>query len=133
MNLTLSAENIDEYAANFMSDGEKVVLYIVGQVLTAPENCFIIVDEPEIFLNKNILNKLWYKLETLKSDCKFIYLTHDLDFAIDRQYAYKYWIKSYTKENFDFSEIENNEIPEKLTMELLGSQKNILFCEGKND
>lgn len=132
MNLTLSAENIEEYTANFMSDGEKVTLYIIGQILTAPKDGFIIIDEPEIFLNKNILNKLWNKLELLRDDCKFIYLTHDLDFAINRN-ASKYWIKSYTKDNFDFSEIENNEIPDILVMELLGSQKNILFCEGKND
>lgn len=132
MNLTLSAENIDEYTANFMSDGEKVTLYIIGQILTAQKDGFIIIDEPEIFLNKNILNKLWNKVEVLKNDCKFIYLTHDLDFAINRN-ASKYWIKSYSKDNFDFSEIENNEIPDILVMELLGSQKNILFCEGKND
>ncbi|WP_323596215.1 DUF4435 domain-containing protein [Aliarcobacter butzleri] len=132
MNLSVKTLDGDEYEANKMSDGEKVVLFCVGQVLLAPENSFIIVDEPELFLNKNIVNKLWNKLENLRSDCQFMYLTHDLDFAINRN-ALKLWIKSYNKNCFEFEKIEDNEIPQPLVMELLGSQKPILFCEGKNN
>ncbi|MDK2051723.1 DUF4435 domain-containing protein [Aliarcobacter butzleri] len=132
MNLSVKTLDDDEYEANKMSDGEKVVLFCVGQVLLAPKNSFIIVDEPELFLNKNIVNKLWDKLETLRNDCRFMYLTHDLDFAINRN-ALKLWIKSYSKNGFEFEKIESNEIPQSLVMELLGSQKPILFCEGKNN
>ncbi|MCT7533146.1 DUF4435 domain-containing protein [Aliarcobacter cryaerophilus] len=132
MNLSVKTLNGDEYESNRMSDGEKVILFCIGQVLLAPKNSFIIVDEPELFLNKNIVNKLWDKLETVRDDCRFIYLTHDLDFAVNRN-ALKFWIKSYDKNHFEFEVIENNEIPEPLVMELLGSQKPILFCEGKND
>lgn len=132
MNLSVRTLSGDEYDANQMSDGEKVVLFCVGQVLLAPENSFIIVDEPELFLNKNIVSKLWDRLEILRSDCVFIYLTHELDFAINRN-ALKFWIKSYSKSGFEFEKIESNEIPTKLVMELLGSQKPILFCEGKNN
>ncbi|WP_323586749.1 DUF4435 domain-containing protein [Aliarcobacter butzleri] len=132
MNLSVKTSDGDEYEANKMSDGEKVVLFCVGQVLLAPQNSFIIVDEPELFLNKNIVNKLWDKLEILRNDCRFMYLTHDLDFAVNRN-ALKFWIKSYNTNAFEFDEIENNEIPQPLVMELLGSQKPILFCEGKND
>jgi len=132
MNLSVKTLDDDEYEANKMSDGEKVVLFCVGQVLLAPKNSFIIVDEPELFLNKNIVNKLWDKLETLRNDCRFMYLTHELDFAINRN-GLKFWIKSYNKNGFEFEKIEDNEIPQSLVMELLGSQKSILFCEGKND
>lgn len=132
MNLIVKTHQGQEYDANKMSDGEKVVLFCVGQVLLAPKNSFVIVDEPELFLNKNIVNKLWDELEIIRSDCKFIYLTHELDFAINRS-ALKFWIKSYDDNGFEFEEIENNEMPPALVMELLGSQNPILFCEGKND
>ena len=54
MNLSVKTLDGEVYEANWMSDGEKVVLFCVGQVLLAPQNSFIIVDEPELFLNKNM-------------------------------------------------------------------------------
>lgn len=119
------------YQANKMSDGEKVVLFHVAQVLQAPENSFIIIDEPELFLHKTIINKLWDRLEIERKDCLFIYLTHDLDFASSRKTAKKLWIKSYTyPDNWEIESIPENLIPENLILELLGSRKTILFCEG---
>ena len=50
MNLSVKTLNGDEYESNRMSDGEKVILFCIGQVLLAPKNSFIIVDEPELFL-----------------------------------------------------------------------------------
>lgn len=134
MNLIIKTiDETEEYNANSMSDGEKVVLFCIGQVLLSPQNSFIVIDEAELFLNKNIVNRLWNELENIRNDCKFIYLTHDLDFAINRP-ALKIWMKAFGKDNFDFEKIDDNEdIPPKLIMELLGSQKPILFCEGKND
>lgn len=120
------------YKANQMSDGEKVVLFHVAQVLQAPENSFIIIDEPELFLHKTIINKLWNRLETERNDCIFIYITHDLDFASSRKTAKKLWIKSYTyPDEWEIEAIPENEIPENLILEIIGSRKSILFCEGE--
>lgn len=123
-----------------MSDGEKVILYDIAHVIQAPENGLIIVDEPEMFLHKTIMNKLWDKLEKERQDCLFIYLTHDLEFASSRVSSNKSWIKSFTygandtesKETnkWDLLPLEKNNIPEELLMKLLGSRKKILFCEG---
>ncbi|MDR3306682.1 MAG: AAA family ATPase [Endomicrobium sp.] len=131
-NLTLKTTFGENYPAYQMSDGEKVALYLIAQVLQAPQNGFIIIDEPEMYLHKTILKKLWDRLEQERQDCIFIYLTHDLDFATSRN-AKKGWIKSYTPpDKWDIEDIpEENELPEQLLMELLGSSKNILFCEGK--
>lgn len=133
-------ENIKSYDIYQMSDGEKVVLYDIAHVIQAPENGLIIVDEPEMFLHKTIMNKLWDKLEHERTDCLFIYLTHDLEFASSRVSSNKSWIKSFiyngTKVGFkeshkwELKPIENNDIPEELLMKLLGSRKKILFCEG---
>jgi len=85
-------------------------------------------------LHKAILIKLWDKLEEERKDCKFVYLTHDLDFAVSRIDAKKIWMKSFIfPETFQMEEIPSNEIPEKLLLEILGSRKPILFCEGENN
>ncbi|WP_333600818.1 AAA family ATPase [Flavobacterium sp.] len=89
INITLTNKGTDSYPAYQMSDGEKVTLYLISQVLQAPKNGFVIVDEPEIYLHKTILNKLWDILEKERQDCIFIYLTHDLDFATTRTSAKK--------------------------------------------
>ncbi len=131
MNITAESDDGRGYPAIQMSDGEKVMLYLIGQVLQAPENSFIVVDEPEMYLHKTILKKLWDILEKERQDCLFIYLTHDLDFATSRTTAKKIWIKSFTHpDKWEIEDIPENEIPETLLFELLGSRKNILFCEG---
>jgi len=121
----------NSYPAHQMSDGEKVALYLIAHILQAPESGFIIIDEPEMYLHKTILKKLWDILEVERQDCIFIYLTHDLDFATSRT-AQKVWIKSFNyPNNWEIENIPDNELPEPLLLELLGSRKNILFCEGK--
>ena len=132
INITLSGLEINPYEAYQMSDGEKVALYLIAQILQAPKNGFIIVDEPEMYLHKTILNKLWDILEKERQDCIFIYLTHDLEFATSRPTAKKVWIRSFTHPNhWKIENIPENELPEPLLLELLGSRKTILFCEGK--
>lgn len=124
---------VETYPAFRMSDGEREIFYVVGRVLLAKESSLIIIDEPELHLHKAILNKLWDILETRRKDCMFIYLTHDVDFAATR-IAQKCWLKSYSSylhEFWDVEPIESSEIPEALLYKLLGSKKQILFCEGK--
>ena len=125
--------NGSRYAAYMMSEGERNILYLIGRVLFAPKDGYIIVDEPELFLHKTIVNKLWDRLEKERSDCKFIYLTHDLDFAVTRN-AQKCWIRKFDYPNqWDIMPIEGSEIPEELLMRILGSRKKILFCEGTKE
>lgn len=132
-NQGLLLTDLDEkstYDAFKMSDGERVILYLIGRVLLAPQNAIIIIDEPEIYLHKTIVDKLWNILEKERKDCMFLYLTHDLDFASSRQ-AVKVWIKSFKYPNsWSLERLEENEIPEELFLKILGSQKQILFCEG---
>ena len=126
----------EKYPAYKMSDGERVIFYVVGRVMLAKESSLIIVDEPEMHLHKAILNKLWDILEEKRKDCMFIYLTHDIDFASTR-IANKRWLKSYSSstsgilENWEIESIADSEIPEALLMKILGSRKKVLFCEGK--
>jgi len=80
INITLRPiSNNNSYPAHQMSDGEKVTLYLIAHVLQAPLSGFIIIDEPEMYLHKTILKKLWDILEQERQDCIFVYLTHDLE------------------------------------------------------
>lgn len=121
------------YPAFTMSEGERNILYLIGRVLFAPQNGFIIVDVPELYLHKTIVNKLWDRLECLRTDCKFIYLTHDLDFAVSRN-ANKCWIRRFDfPKQWEIETIVGSEIPEELLLRIIGSRKKILFCEGTKD
>lgn len=131
INIVVKTYDGIQYEPYKMSDGEKVMLFLIAQVLQAPQDGFIIIDEPEIFLHKAILKKLWDRLEKEREDCIFIYLTHDVDFATSRINSKKIWIKSYTHpDQWELEPLPTDELPETLLMELLGSRKKILFCEG---
>ncbi len=124
-------ESLEEYPAYQMSDGEKNIFFLIGRVLLASDDAMIIIDEPEMYLHKAIVNKLWDRLENERKDCKFIYLTHDLEFASSRK-ANKYWIKDFQfPSKWEIEPIPENDIPDSLLMKILGSRKKILFCEGK--
>lgn len=122
------------YNASEMSDGERVVFYLIGGVLCVKENSIIIIDEPELHLHKSITKTLWDKIEQERPDCVFIYLTHDIDFASTRTDSTKIWLKSYETNNvWDYDILENQEeIPDNIYLEILGSRKPILFIEGTN-
>lgn len=129
-NLIVKVEGGTSYEAYKMSDGERVILYFAGRVLLAPKNSLIIVDEPEGYLHESIINKLWDELEEERQDCVFIYLTHDLKFAASRR-CKKFWMKSFIyPDSWKIEPIPQNDIPEELMMEVLGSRNKILFCEG---
>lgn len=137
--LKLTGENIKPYSLSQMSDGEKIVFYNIAFVIQAPKGSVITIDEPEMFLHKTISNELWNILENIRHDCRFIYLTHDLEFAIGRATAKKLWLRDFVfssmfryNHKWDLQELPSSCIPDELLLRLLGSRKTILFCEGKN-
>ncbi|MGF7141566.1 DUF4435 domain-containing protein [Roseimarinus sediminis] len=127
-------EQAQAYNASEMSDGERVIFYLVGEVVCAPENSIIIIDEPEMHIHKSLVKTLFDLIENERHDCSFIYLTHDIDFAFSRQNASKIWTKSYEGNNlWDYELLEKSmPIPEQLYLEVLGSRNDVLFIEGDN-
>lgn len=122
-----------KYSATEMSDGERSVLYFAAQVLCAPENKILIMDEPELHLHPSIMNRLWRALERYREDCLFIYITHDLRFASMHSHAEKIWIKEYDGHNWILQKIEGEDLPEELLLEIMGSRKSIIFVEGERN
>lgn len=120
------------YSINGLSDGEKCVLFYIGNVLIAPSKSYIVVDEPETFLNPTIFNKLWDLLIQHRSDCQFIFASHNIDFISARENCSFVWNKEFTyPDKFKLKLIDSPmEFPTVLLTELVGSKKPILFCEG---
>lgn len=123
-----------KYNASEMSDGERVIFYLIGEAICAPKNCILIIDEPEMHIHKSLVKTLFDLIEIEREDCAFIYLTHDIDFAFTRNTATKIWAKSYNGQNVWDYEIldEKMPLPEQLYLEVLGSRKPVLFLEGDN-
>lgn len=121
------------YNSSEMSDGERVIFYLIGQCLAAPKNGIIVIDEPELHLHKSVQIPLWNEIEKLRSDCLFVYLTHDVDFAAAKENSKKIWLKNYDGNCWDWEEIsEDEQLPNELLIEILGSRKPIVFVEGEN-
>ena len=124
--------NGDKYSINGLSDGERCVLFYIGNVLLAPENSYIVVDEPETFLNGAVYNELWDLLISERHDCQFIFASHNMDFVQSRSNATYVWCKKFEAPyNLDYRILEESqEMPLSLLTEVSGTKKPILFCEG---
>lgn len=122
-----------KYSANQMSDGERAVLYLSSQVLCVPPSKTLIIDEPEVHLHRSIMSRLWKALEQCRTDCLFIYITHDTQFAAMHPNADKIWIKEYDGTNWKLEKVDGDDLPEELLLDILGSRKNVLFVEGERN
>ena len=122
-----------EYEGRDMSDGERVVLYLIAQCLCIPKDKIIIIDEPEIHLHRSIMDKLWTSIEAEREDCFFIYITHDTQFAATHKNSEKLWIKDYDGTNWNFEKIKDSNLPEQLLLDILGNRKPVLFVEGTSN
>lgn len=120
------------YSITQMSDGEKAVFYMIGQVLVADAGSVLIMDEPEIHVHRSILGRLWDELEAARPDCAFLLITHDLEFAASRA-GRKYVVRNYSPAiGWMIEDVPEAEgFGEELVTLILGSRKPVLFVEGE--
>lgn len=124
------------FGIDSMSDGERVAFFYIANVIDASQQSFVIVDEPENYLNPAIYNKIWDRLIGERPDCQFVFITHNIDFVSARSNYEIATIKKfvYPKDfKFDFLGSDLDDIEPNLIIKLLGSRKPILFCEGKGN
>ncbi len=125
-----------KYHGKEMSDGERVILYMICQALVVKPDTLFIIDEPELHINKAIVKELWTQLENERPDCIFMYLTHDIDFAISRNNAQYLWIKSFDGSNWEYEFLDTEiycDLTSELLLEILGARQKILLVEGTKD
>ena len=123
-----------EYSGSQMSDGEKAALYLMGRVFSA-EPGVVVVDEPETHLHSLLAVRLWNAIEKSRSDIRFVYITHDLTFALSR-HGGRFVLASPVA---GLRSIElDGQLPDDVSEALLGSASlsfyasRIVFCEGEN-
>ncbi|MDE6316716.1 MAG: DUF4435 domain-containing protein [Muribaculaceae bacterium] len=116
-----------------LSAGEKLVLYYLGAVLHAPAEAIIPVDSPGMFLHPSTMRLVWDRVEALRPDCRFIYATHDLDFASTRSAATTVWVRGCSPDGsaYDYDLLPpDTQLSEELYMTILGSRRPVMFIEG---
>lgn len=125
-------KNNQDYIFNLMSEGEKVVILYIIEVLLAKESSYIIIDEPESHLNLAIVNKLWDMLIEERKDCHFIFISHHIDFITSRNNSELVWCKSFNyPDEWKLEKILNiDNLPTELIVQLIGIKKPIILCEG---
>ncbi len=120
------------YAASRMSDGERVALYLAGRVLNATSPV-IVVDEPEVHFHSRLAVRFWDALERARADVRFVYVTHDLAFALSR-YGARYVLVKPNQPPQVLGLTEG--IPDDIARSVLGAAsfsvyaERIIFCEG---
>ena len=119
------------YSATELSDGERAVFYMVAQALFAVDGGTLIFDEPELHMHRAVLSRLWDELEATRSDCAFVLITHDLEFAASRS-GEKLVLRGYRAPGqWDVEEVPaDTPFDEQLTTLILGSRRPVLFVEG---
>jgi len=132
--LTVQTDGTGLYSLADGSDGERTAAYMIMSVLLAPKNSYIFIDEPENHLNTLLMRNLFDSLEQARTDVRFIYLTHKIDFIESRnniELIYLEKTKELNKWNFkklpDYEDIDLD-----IILGIEGAQNDIIFCEGNS-
>ena len=128
-------EGCQPYSVAELSDGERGALLIIANVLTAPENTLILLDEPERHLHRSIVSPLISTLLSYRGDCAFVVSTHDVTLPYDQEKANALLLRKYSHQpkTWIADHLEHLEdMDEDIALAVLGSRKSILFVEGNN-
>jgi hypothetical protein len=123
------------YTAKHMSDGERTGLYLAARVLDS-DRTIVVVDEPETHFHSRLAVRFWDALESICSEKRFVYLTHDLNFALSRKDAHIILARpNQTPELIQ----PGASLPADDVASILGAAsfsvyaKRLVFCEGREE
>jgi ABC-type glutathione transport system ATPase component len=106
-----------QYSPHTMSEGERTAAYLITRVLSCRTN-LLFVDEPETYFHPLLARQLWDTLEAERRDIRFVYITHDLSFALSRRSSTFLVARSETLA--DVIDAARG-IPEEIVAEVLGA------------
>jgi ABC-type cobalamin/Fe3+-siderophores transport system ATPase subunit len=127
--------SVAEYSIAQMSEGERTALYLTARVVSC-QSTMMVVDEPETFFHPLLARNLWNDLETEAPKIRFVYITHDIPFALSRKGA-----RFAIARSEDAAELlpPTSSIPNDVIADVLGaasfaiSASRLIFCEGTSD
>lgn len=123
------------YTAKHMSDGERTGLYLAGRVFDS-QHSLVVVDEPETHFHSRLAVRFWDALESLSPSKRFVYVTHDLNFALSRRDAKIILVRpNQPPELMD----SDTGLPSDDVASILGAASfsvyasRLVFCEGREE
>jgi ABC-type cobalamin/Fe3+-siderophores transport system ATPase subunit len=123
---------VSSYSIAQMSEGERTALYLAARAVSCSKG-LLIVDEPESFFHPLLARRLWDDLEREVPNVRFLYITHDIPFALSRKSATFAIARSEISAELLPS---TTRIPSEIITEVLGaasfsiSASRLIFCEG---
>jgi len=123
------------YTAKHMSDGERTGLYLAARILDS-SHPIVVVDEPETHFHSRLAVRFWDALESLCTDKRFVYVTHDLTFALSRKDANI--ILARPNQSPELIQ-PGNSLPSEDVAAILGAASfsvyatRLIFCEGREE
>ena len=126
------------YSIVELSDGERNVLLLTAEILTAPDGMLILIDEPERHLHRSIISPLLTELFAERPDCTFVLSTHDIGLVLDHPLAKillvrgcEYAGQSVAHWDVDYIDSHTADaIDDDLKYDILGARSDVLFVEG---
>ena len=136
--LTATRTGSTPYSIAELSDGERNVLLLAAEVLTAPAKTLILIDEPERHLHRSIISPLLTELFAERPDCTFVLSTHDVGLALDKPAAKVLLVRSchydgQSAQYWDADYVESlttDVIGDDLKRDIFGARRVVLFVEG---
>lgn len=123
------------YTAKHMSDGERTGLYLAARILDS-SRAVVVIDEPETHFHSRLAVRFWDALESLCHDKRFVYVTHDLTFALSRKDANI--VLSRPNQPPELIQ-PGKSLPSEDIASILGAAsfsvyaKRLVFCEGREE
>lgn len=124
------------YSISKMSDGERIALILIADVISAKPESILLIDEPELHLHRAIIVPLLSALIAERPDCTMIISTHELALTNNHPDSPIILVRGCvwgenTPNAWDVEVLSDSEsIPSDLRVDLLGSRQTILFIEG---
>ena len=129
-------QGYESYSIAELSDGERNALLIAANVLTAPSETLILLDEPERHLHRSIVSPLLNTLLTYRPDCAFVISTHDILLPLDQKSASALLVRKYShtpSQHWVADRIDAvQDLDEEAATAVLGSRRKLLFIEGRS-
>lgn len=123
------------YTAKQMSEGERTGLYIAARILDSSHE-IVTIDEPESHFHSRLAVRFWDALETMCSEKRFVYVTHDLNFALSRRDASIVLVRPNQSPELIAA---GESLPADDVASILGAAsfsvyaKRLVFCEGREE
>ena len=124
------------YSIAELSDGERNAVLLTADILTAPPETLILIDEPERHLHRSISSPLLTSLFKERQDCAFVISTHDVSLPIGIPHADTLMLRFCTwgeqsPTAWDLDKVATDtDISDDIKSTILGARRKILFVEG---